>query len=217
MIKRKKIIAEQVKEGKRKEQLEDEELIIIAREIEIEHEKEQNKNKRIQRAQMQKEALLEDIRKKTDKAKQRMSLMINQTTWKELEREKRLIRAGAQKRKTLEALVRLHEMDWEEEESWEEGGGKTMLFRKDFTLVCASSTDGERKRKTGKKLRWTENAKWRAAEKGKVRRKFLRAARRLPAKIQMEEDMQWLENEAKEGWQGLVDLEEIFGVFLLVK
>ena len=36
----------------------------------------------------------------------------------------------------------------------------------------------------------------------------MRSARRPPAEIQMEEDMQWLENEAKEGWQGLVDLEE---------
>ena len=212
MIKRKKINAEQVKEGKRKEQLENEELVTIAREMESEQKKEEERTKRIQRAQWQKETLLEDIRKKTEEARLRMSIRRNEVKLRDLEREKRLNRAGAQKRKTLEDLEKMHMMDWDEIESREEGGGKVIEVRKESTLICASSAEGERKRKRGKKLRWTGNAKWRAAEKGKVRRKYRRAARRLP----IEEVMQWLDSEAGDE-QGLLGLGEKFGELLIGK
>ena len=98
----------------------------------------------------------------------------------------------------METLEKLHKMDWQDMEQNDEGKGRTKDMKHTLTLVCATAQEGERKRKRGKKLRWTISAKWRAAEKGIVTRKCKRAARRLPMVQAGQCEMEWLEEEVGE-------------------
>ena len=96
----------------------------------------------------------------------------------ELEREKRLRRAGEQRRRTLEMI---HKMDWTKTEIREEGEGARMEITRNLRLINATSVEGERKRKHMKKLRWTEAARLRASLAGRITRVRKKAWRRLPA------------------------------------
>ena len=79
-------------------------------------------------------------------------------------------------------------MDWSETEIREEGQGARMETTRSLKLICATSVEGERKRKHMKKLRWTEAARLRASLAGLINRIRKRAGRRLPAQESALED-----------------------------
>ena len=161
-------------EKKEREKFDDMELLELARKVEESMGREQERAARLRRAGEQKQALLKDIRMKTDMAKGNFSNRKQQELQQKIQKEKRLRRAGLQK---IETLERIHRMEWEDDESLREGKGRNPDVERDWTLVCACSSEGQRKRKRGKKLRWTKLA--RLLSTGGVLRKKLRAVRIL--------------------------------------
>ena len=92
----------------------------------------------------------------------------------------RLKRAAAQR---MEQLERIHRMDWTTTELREEGEGKRAEHEEEgYTDLVMANSQGGRKRKWLKKLRWSTYACRRAAEKGVVSRNVRRAGRRLKKK-----------------------------------
>ena len=182
MLERNKMRAMEIREERRMEQIAEKELVALAVSTEEQHREQEARTKRRGRAAEQQKHLLEDIKTKMQQAKQRMNERTAEREESEMERERRLERAAEQRMRTLEEI---HRMDWSATEAMEEGRGLRNEVGRRLTLICASSNEGERKRKRRKKLRWTEAARWKAKEHGQVRRERRRAGRRL---ISAEED-----------------------------
>ena len=169
--------AKRNREERVREREEGELLIRIADETEQKYKEQEARSERRKRAANQQKQLLQDIRIRAERAQIRLLDNQKEEIERSIGREQRRTRAEEQRAKTLE---RIHKMDWITTEIKEEGEGKRADAMKKLTLVCATSVEGERKRKRSKKLRWTEAAKWRARGKGQVRRILRRAGRRLP-------------------------------------
>ena len=84
-------------------------MVRTAENMELALRREEEKSSRLQRGRDQREALLEDIRKKTEEAKQRMQRRLEQDLVLKVEREIRLQRAGRQQ---MELLEKHHKMEW---------------------------------------------------------------------------------------------------------
>ena len=173
------------REEKRKE---DTMLDMAAKEAEEQETARNRKNQRLERADKQRKKLIEEIRRKASLAKSRREEE-NQRT---IEREKRLGRAAVQRNKTLEDM---HRMEWSLTTSFEEGQGRRVEVEKSamIILVVGSTGDQGAKRKRGKKLRWSTEARRKAWERGMVKRKRSRGRRRLGE--QMMEVESWLKEE----------------------
>ena len=89
-----------------------------AKRIRQEKKEQEARDERKRRATEQRRQLLEDIKTKTEHAKQRLKKKTRERELQELEKEKRLRRAGVQRTQTL---VEIHRMDWSETEMREEG------------------------------------------------------------------------------------------------
>ena len=176
VLERNKRRAIETREERRREHLAEKELVALTVSTEKEYRDQEARTKRRERAAEQQKHLLEDIKVKTQQAKQRMSERTAEREEREMERERRLKRAAEQRMRTLENI---HMMDWSATEAMEEGRGLRNEVGRRLTLICASSAEGDRKRKRMKKLRWTEAARWKAKEHGQVRRMRRRAGRRL--------------------------------------
>ena len=109
MILQNKKKAELRKEEIRKEQQVESDMVRTAENMELALRREEEKSSRLQRGRDQREALLEDIRKKTEEAKQRMQRRLEQDLVLKVEREIRLQRAGRQQ---MELLEKHHKMEW---------------------------------------------------------------------------------------------------------
>ena len=109
MILQNKKKAELRKEEIRKEQQVESDMVRTAENMELALRREEEKSIRLQRGRDQREALLEDIRKKTEEAKQRMQRRLEQDLVLKVEREIRLQRAGRQQ---MELLEKHHKMEW---------------------------------------------------------------------------------------------------------
>ena len=135
---------------------------------------------------------------KAEAAKSRIQDRERKELSKPLARERRLSRAAIQRNSTLD---KLHQMDWSTTAILEEGEGKRMEKERvePFDLIAANSVGWERKRKRGKKLRWSAWARRRAAVGGKIVRRVLKGRRKLD-KMEWEQDSEcWLsDKELKE-------------------
>ena len=190
----------------------EEELILTLALVATEEQekKREAREQRQRRAKEQKECLLNDIKTKTEEAKIRLLEKLAREKDKEIAKERRLSKARVEKLKTLE---KIHMMDWEKTELMEEGKGlcSGVVLIPMYTLVVGMSGTQERKRKRGKKLRWSSWARERAAVGGKVARRMVVKAKRRLEIIECEQEYEWWDMEVEEEKQASVlshDFEE---------
>ena len=191
MIKNQKLRAVARREETRSRREEELTLMEALVATEEQEKKREAREQRLRRAKEQKEWLLDDIRTKTAEAKKRVLEKVNRDKDKELAKERRLSKARVEKLKTLE---KLHMMDWQRTELMEEGKGlSTGVVQSPMnTLVVGMAGSQERKRKRGKKLRWSAWARRRAAVGGKIVRRVLKGRRKLD-KMEWEQESEcWL-------------------------
>ena len=160
--------------SKKLEVMEDREMVETLERVEGEEQEKIKRQERLKRAGKQQRDLLEEIRIKAARAKSRLQDRESKELAKALARERRLSRAAIQRNSTLD---KLHQMDWSTTAILEEGEGKRMEKERvePFDLIAANSVGWERKRKRGKKLRWSTEARRKAGEKGLIARNWKRA------------------------------------------
>ena len=177
------------REETKKEREEDTMMIKAAEDAEEQESARNRKEQRLKRADQQKMVLVKEIRRKADLAKSRRE----EEDLRIIEKEKRVGRAAAQRNRTLENI---HRMEWSTTTSLEEGQGRKAEVekRRMITLVVGSSGDQGSKRKRGKKLRWSTEARRKAWEKSLVTRRTRKVRRRIPEQMMIEQEP-WIKEE----------------------